>query len=112
MQPRTLLREEEAKLAWSNKKVKDINHAKFNGGSRASSPPLGNQATGPNAKPSFKDKLVGEILGAFAQAFDLTDQMEEDLDSDDESREGSNIVYEGQVRMKLSKETKKRIRGP
>ena len=66
MQPRMLSREEEAELAQSNKKVKDINHAEFNGGSRASSPSLDNQATGPNAKPSFKDKLVGKILGAFA----------------------------------------------
>lgn len=92
MQPWTLSREEEAELARSNKKVKDINHAEFNGGSRASLPPLGNQATSPNAKPSFKDKLVGEIPGAFAQAFDLNDQMEEDSDSDDESRKGSNSV--------------------
>ena len=84
----------------------------FNGGSRASLPPLGNQATSPNAKPSFKDKLVGEIPGAFAQAFDLNDQMEEDSDSDNESRKGSNSVREGQVRMNLSKETKKRFRGP
>ena len=51
---------------------------------------------------------MGEILGAFAQAFDLTDQMKEDLDSNDESGK----VYEGQVKIKLSKETKKRIRGP
>ena len=38
--------------------------------------------------------------------------MEEDLDSDDENREESNSVREGQVKMKLSKETKKRICGP
>ena len=112
MQPRTLSREEEAKLAQSNKKVKDINHAEFNDGSWVSSPSLGNQATGPNTKPSFKDKLVGEIPGAFAQAFNLTDQMEEDLDSNDESGEASNSIHERQVKIKLSKETKKHIRGP
>nr|POF16659.1 uncharacterized protein CFP56_73585 [Quercus suber] len=67
---------------------------------------------GPNAKLSFKDKLVGEIPGAFAQAFDLSDQMVEDSDSDDENSEDSNSVREGQVKMKLSKETNKRIRGP
>ena len=38
--------------------------------------------------------------------------MEEDSDSDDENREESNSVREGQVKMKLSKETKKRIHGP
>ena len=112
MQPRTLSREEEAELARSNKKVKDINHAEFNDGFRASSPSLDNQATGTNAKPSFKDKLVGEIPGAFAQAFDLSDQMEEDSESDDENGEDFKSVREGQVRMKLSRETKKRIRGP
>ena len=112
MTSRTLSREEEAELARSNKKVKDFSHAEFNGGSRASSPTLENQARGPNTKPSFKDKLVGEIPGAFAQAFDLTDQMEEDIDSDDECGEASTPVREGQVRIMLSKETKKRIRGP
>nr|POF00390.1 hypothetical protein CFP56_78496 [Quercus suber] len=112
MQPRTPSREEEAKLARSNKKVKDTNHAEFNGGSRASLPSLGNQTMGPNAKPSFKDKLVGEIPGAFAQAFDLFDQMEEDANSDDENSEDSNSICEGQVKLKLSKETKKRNRGP
>ena len=55
---------------------------------------------------------MGEILGAFAQAFDLTDQMKEDLDSNNESGKASNSVCEGQVKIKLSKETKKCIRGP
>ena len=55
---------------------------------------------------------MGEILGAFAQAFDLTDQMKEDLDSNDESGKASNSVCEGQVKIKLSKETKKCIWGP
>ena len=109
IQPQMLSREEEAELDQSNKKVKDINHTEFNGRSRASSPSLGNQAMSPNTKPSFKDKLVGEILGAFAQAFDLTDQMKEDLDSNDESGKASNSVCEGQVKIKLSKETKKCI---
>ena len=112
MTSRTLSREEEVELARSNKKVKDFSHAEFNGGSWASSPTLENQARGPNTKPSFKDKLVGGIPGAFAQAFDLTDQMEEDIDSDDECGEASTPVREGQVRIMLSKETKKRIRGP
>nr|POE71615.1 hypothetical protein CFP56_38661 [Quercus suber] len=112
MQSRTLSREEESELARSNKKVKDFNHAGFNGDSRATSPSLGNQDWGSNTKPSFKDKLVGEIPGAFAQAFDLADQMEEDLDSNEESGETSIPVREGQVKFTLSKETKKRIQGP
>ncbi|KAK9996394.1 hypothetical protein SO802_021080 [Lithocarpus litseifolius] len=112
MLSRTLSREEEAELARSNKKVKGITHAEFNGGSRDSSPSSENQATGFSTRTSFKDKLVGEIPGAFAQAFDLTDHMEEDLDSDDENGQASNSVCEGQVKIKLSKDTKRRIQGP
>nr|POE44915.1 hypothetical protein CFP56_76700 [Quercus suber] len=56
-------------------------------------------------KTSFKDKLVGEIPRAYAQAFDLTDHMDEDVDSDDENGEASNSVREGLVKIKLSKET-------
>ena len=76
MQPRTLSREEEAELAGSNKKVKDINHAEFNNGSWVSSPSSRNQTPEFTVKTSFKDKLVGEIPGAYAQAFDLTDHMD------------------------------------
>ena len=61
-----LSREEEAELAQSNKKVKDINHAEFNDGSRASSPSSGNQVPEFSIKTSFKDKLMGEIPGSFA----------------------------------------------
>ena len=98
MQPRMLSREKEAELAQSNKKVKDITHAEFNGGSRASSPSSESQATSFTTRTSFKEKLVGEILGAFAQAFDLTDHMEEDLDYDDENGQASNPVCEGHSR--------------
>ena len=80
-----LSREKEVELAQSNKKVKDITHAEFNGGSRASLPSSESQAMSFTTRTSFKEKLVGEILGAFAQAFDLTDHMEEDLDYDDEN---------------------------
>ena len=107
-----LSREKEVELAQSNKKVKDITHAEFNGGSRASSPSSESQATSFTTRTSFKEKLVGEILGAFAQAFDLTDHMEEDLDYDDENGQASNPVCEGRVKIKLSKDTKRRIRGP
>nr|POF23089.1 hypothetical protein CFP56_54303 [Quercus suber] len=112
MHPRKLSREEEAELAWSNKKVKDINHAEFNSRSRVSSPSSGNQAPKFIVKTSFKDKLVGEIPRAFAQAFDLTDHMDEDVDSDDENGEASTSIHEGQLKIKLSKETKWRTRGP
>ena len=33
---------------------------------------------------SFKDKLVGDLLGAFTQAFNFGDSMEDDVDFDEE----------------------------
>ncbi|KAK9983145.1 hypothetical protein SO802_032670 [Lithocarpus litseifolius] len=55
---------------------------------------------------------MGEILGSYTQAFDLTDQMDEDSESDDDYGEITSSSREGAVKVKLSKETKRRIRGP
>ena len=60
-------------LARSNKKVKDIHHAKFNGAIREDFPPIDNLCLDPQTRASFKDKLIGEILGAYAETFDLID---------------------------------------
>ena len=105
---RTLSREEEAELSRSTKMVKDIHHADFSelSSENGHSPRSFREGVLPNK--SFKDKLVGEIPGAYAQAFDFTDQMEDDADLDDEVaglREGLAVV-------KLMKETKICIRGP
>ena len=105
---RTLSREEEAELSRSTKKVKDIHHVDFSeiSSENGHSPWSFREGVLPNK--SFKDKLVGEIPGAYAQAFDFTDQMEDDADLDDEVaglREGLAVV-------KLMKETKICIRGP
>ena len=105
---RTLSGEEEAELSRSTKKVKDIHHADFSeiSSENGHSPRSFREGVLPNK--SFKDKLVGEIPGAYAQAFDFTDQMEDDADLDDEVaglREGLAVV-------KLMKETKICIRGP
>nr|POE97730.1 hypothetical protein CFP56_75456 [Quercus suber] len=70
---RTLSREEEVELARSNKKVKDISHAEFNEGTGEGSPPRNNHLHGNQSNVSFRDKLIGEISGAFAQAFDFSD---------------------------------------
>ena len=67
-----LLREEEAELARSNKKVKDINHAEFNEGTSEGSLSWNSYKHGNKNNVSFRDKLIGEIPGAFAQAFDFT----------------------------------------
>ena len=89
MQPRTLSREEEAELARSNKKVKGYHHAEFNVGSRESSPAPGQQNTGSFAKASFKEKLVGEMPGAYVNAFDFESLMEEDEFSDGKGSESN-----------------------
>ena len=105
---RTLSREEEAELLRSTKKAKDIHHADFSeiSSENEHSPRSFREGVLPNK--SFKDKLVGEILGAYAQAFDFTDQMEDDADLDDEVAG----LCEGLAVVKLTKETKISIRGP
>ena len=55
---------------------------------------------------NYKDKLLGEIPGAFEQAFGLSNDMEEDAKSntdEDKNVEGNMVVY-------LMKEEKTRIR--
>ena len=110
MKARVLSRAEEAELMRSNKKVKDSHHANFSDRSGEDSPSQGNHSPWNEQKASFKDKLVGEIPGAFAQAFDFSDSMEADSDSDDDEAEGES--REGRVPIKLTRETKIRIRGP
>ena len=83
-----LSRAEEAELRRSNKKVKDSHHANFNDRSGEDSPSQGNQRPWNEQKASFKDKLVGEIPGAFVQALDFSDSMEADSESDDDEAEG------------------------
>lgn len=58
-----LSREEEAELARSNKKVKDVHRASFNEDQGHS---LGSPFVG-NGQVSFKEKLLGDIPGAYNQ---------------------------------------------
>ena len=109
MKPRTLSREEEAELARSNKKVKDSHHAEFNEGPSDGYPPQNNSNHWNQSNVSFRDKLVGEIPGAFAHAFDFTDHMDDESDSENED-EDINELRAGLVAIKLSKDTKKRLR--
>nr|POE58016.1 uncharacterized protein CFP56_76991 [Quercus suber] len=105
---RVLSREEEAKISRSKKKVKDVHHGGFKVGNSEGGSSRWHQEAWGLPKKSFKDKLVGEIPGAFAKAFDFTDIMEEEAESDDELLD----LREGLVAVKLSKETKMRIRSP
>ena len=68
----------------------------------------GHQNAWGSPKISFKDKLGGEILGAFAKAFNFTDLMEVEAESDEEVSD----LCEGLAAVKLSRETKLQIRGP
>nr|POE91691.1 uncharacterized protein CFP56_53058 [Quercus suber] len=105
---RVLSREEETEISRSKKKVKEVHHADFNNGASEGGHSQGHQKVWGSSKTSFKEKLVGEIPGAFAKAFDFTDFMEDEAESDDEVLE----LREGLAAVKLSKETKLRIRGP
>ena len=61
----SLSREEQEELIRSNKKVKDVNHAGYHEG-RDSFPSSPSHGYSPwNRATSFKDKLIGEIPGAF-----------------------------------------------
>uniref|UniRef100_A0A7N2QXT1 Uncharacterized protein n=1 Tax=Quercus lobata TaxID=97700 RepID=A0A7N2QXT1_QUELO len=74
---RGLSSEEEVELARSNKKVEDLHHANFmedNTNAVGGTPWMKDTI---NTQASFKDKLVGEIPGAYRQAFDFTNEMEE-----------------------------------
>nr|POE53701.1 uncharacterized protein CFP56_36862 [Quercus suber] len=105
---RALSREEQEELVRSKKKVKDVSHGGFQEGldSAASSPRIGGGVW--SRTMSFKDKLVGEIPGAFTQAFNFGNLMEDDADSDEEV-EG---LREGLVAVSFSKELKQKIRSP
>ncbi|KAL4620606.1 hypothetical protein ACB092_06G167600 [Castanea dentata] len=104
-----LSREEQEEVACSNTKVKDVNHLGFREG-QDSMPSSPSHCHGSwNRATSFKDKLIGEIPGAFSQAFNLVDRMEDESDSD----EGEvKALQEGLAVVKFSKDFKRQIRRP
>ena len=100
--------EEQAELARSNKKVKNVNHAGFCEG-QSSGSPSPNFAGGQGSQnASFRDKLMGEIPGAYTQAFCFEEFMGYDAESDDEVE----TLRQGMVAVKFSKELKQEIRRP
>nr|POF14406.1 hypothetical protein CFP56_66316 [Quercus suber] len=62
----------------------------------------------PRKLVSYKDSLVGDIHGAYEQAFKFSKDWEEDYESETEMEP----LREGMAEVKLSKETKARIRAP
>ena len=81
--------EEADELERSTKKVKDASMGSAFG-----------------ANVSYKDKLVGEMLGAFAQAFNLNS----DEDISDEPSLDVEGLHEGLLAVKLSPDMRKKIR--
>lgn len=80
-------REEDDELQQSTKKVKEVHQL----------------VTVGSAERSYKEKLLGEILGAYEQAFEFVNEM---VESDEDIAKISSRV----AAVKLSGETKQRIR--
>ena len=57
---------------------------------------------------TFKDRLMGEVSGAYTQAFSFEDLMDDDIESDDEVE----ALRVGLVAEKFSKDLKHEIRSP
>ena len=92
----------------SKKKVKAVSHAGFCDG-HSSGPSSPNHDGGLwNLNASFKDRLVGEIPGAFSQAFSFEDGLDDDAESDEEVE----TLRQGLLSVKLSREFKQKIRKP
>ena len=97
-----LSKEEQDEHVCSKKKVKNVSHAGFQDGlDSVASSPRNDRGTW-NREASFKDKLVGEIPGAFMQAFSFGDLMEDDAESDEEVE----ALKEGLVVVRFSKDFK------
>nr|POE67859.1 hypothetical protein CFP56_62031 [Quercus suber] len=100
----SLSREEKEELVHSTKKVKNVSHAGFGEG-HSSGPASPNRNGGLwNLNTSFRDKLLGEILGAFAQAFSFEDGMDDDTESDGEVE----TLRQGLLAVKIPRELKKK----
>lgn len=93
-------REEDDKLQCGTKKVKE-NHSL---GSCHNT--LGSSSK--EGSKSYKEKLLGEIPGAFEQAFDFGFNMEMEAESDDEFSE----LPLGEKAVKFSRDMKAKIRAP
>nr|POF27371.1 hypothetical protein CFP56_14488 [Quercus suber] len=100
--------EEQEELSRSNKKVKNVGHARFQEGMDITSSSQRRSSGYWNQSMTFKDRLMGELPGAYTQAFSFEDLMEDDIESDDEVK----ALQEGLVAMKFSKELKHEIRSP
>ena len=105
---RGLSLEEEAKLARSNKKVKAGHHENFTEGNASMDKEFSWGKGHANQQSSFKEKLVGELPGAYRRAFDLIDQME----VSPEIELDTSGLRKGLAAVRLTNELKQKIRAP
>ena len=103
-----LSREEEAELRRSTKKAKETHQAGVYSEARL----LGSNTYTPpgrhEEKTSFKDRLLGEIPGAYMQAFDFSEYVEKEV----EQEANVESISEGFAAVNLSREFKQLIRAP
>lgn len=102
MMSKTIVRskEEDEELQHRTKKIKQDHRV---GAHHIASPSYGEGGT-----KSQKEKLVGEMLGAFEQAFDFESNMETEIKSDDKFID----LPPSEVAVKLSWERKGKMRAP
>ena len=103
-----LSQEEEAELHRSTKKVKESHPSNPYTDYSTIDSVFSSLSSLKGPKLSFKDKLIGEILGAYVQAFDFSNHLDDEMESDSEVEN----LSEGFAAVKLSKEFKNRIRAP
>ena len=106
--------EEEAELCRSTKKVKeshcDDSQQRPLHGFKANVMGPSFLEESNTTKKSFKDKLIGEIPGAYAQAFDFSDYIDNGMESEPESEVDS--LRQGVAAVRLSRDVIHRIRAP
>ena len=105
---RSLSREEQEELTRSTKKVKVVNQAGRCEGQGSGSPSPSHAGGTGSHSTSFKEKLMGEIPGAYTQAFNFDDFMDDDGKSDEEVES----LRQGVIAVKFDKDFKQRIRKP
>ena len=85
-----------------------MSHAGFGEGHNSGSASPNCDGVPWNQNASFRDKLLGEIPGAFAQAFSFEDGMDDEVESDGEVE----TLRQGLLAVKIPRELKQRICKP
>lgn len=98
--------EEEAELNRNNKKIKESHQSETVLEASLLGASLHAHYPSHGAKQTFKDKLISEIPGAYIQAFDFSEYVDDVMESDSEVE----ALRQGVATINLSKGLKQRIR--